>query len=54
MGGVTGLIILVSSGISVESASAGVLGFSLGAALIVCGRALARSIPGLGSTFADP
>ena len=51
--GVTGLIVLVSSDIRIESAAAGLLGFALGATLIACGRALARSVPELGSTYAD-
>ena len=51
--GVTGLTIVVSSGIRIESTAAGLLGFALGATLIVCGRVLARSVPGLGSAYAD-
>jgi hypothetical protein len=46
--GATGLIVLVSSGIPIESAPAGLLGFALGATLIVGGRVLARSVPQLG------
>ena len=40
MAGVTALIILVSSGIEIESIGAGVLGFVLGAALMMGGRVL--------------
>jgi hypothetical protein len=48
MAGVTSLIILVSSGIEIQSIGAGVLGFGLGAALMAGGRALARDLPALG------
>jgi anti-sigma factor RsiW len=51
--GVTGLIILTSSGIPIESAPAGLLGFGLGATLTVCGRVLARRVPGLGHAYGD-
>ena len=53
MAGVTGLIILVSSGIPIVSAPAGLLGFTLGATLILGGRALARSVPTLGAAYTD-
>jgi anti-sigma factor RsiW len=51
--GLTGLIVLVSSGIQIESTAAGLLGFALGATLIVGGRVLARSVPELGHAYAD-
>lgn len=51
--GVTGLIVLVSSGIPIESTAAGLLGFAMGATLIVGGRVLVRSVPQLGSAHAD-
>jgi anti-sigma factor RsiW len=51
--GVTGLIILTSSGIPIESTTAGLLGFTLGATLMACGRVVARSVPSLAYTYAD-
>jgi hypothetical protein len=48
MAGVTALIILVSSGIEIQSIGAGALGFTLGAALMAGGKTLARNLPALG------
>ena len=53
MAGVTGLVVVVSSGIPIESIGAGLLAFALGATLVVGGRALARSVPQLGSAHPD-
>jgi hypothetical protein len=48
MAGVTALIILVSTGIEIQSIGAGALWFAVGAALMAGGSALARNVPVLG------
>jgi cation transport ATPase len=45
LAGVTALIVLVSSGVTIESPAAVALGFTLGAALLVSGRWLAHGWP---------
>lgn len=42
LAGVTALIVLTSSGIRIESLGTAVLGFTLGVALIMCGRVVER------------
>jgi hypothetical protein len=43
--GIAALIVLTSSGIGIASAATALLGFTLGAVLMVTGRMLARSVP---------